>query len=355
MVVSIIIKRGHIMLREVVYRGLEMTPRIEEAMRQAAGRLERQVSRFDPETAFLRVVLADHPRRRRCDVSARLTVRGTVLHARESLAEPAAAIKKVFAELGQQLKRHVSQARREHLRDKVYRPARVLADQLAAQAAREARALRTLDTDQIARLQRFVRREAFYRRLDGRFPFGVSPDSVVDDTVVLALEEADEKPAKLSYEAWLVRLARRALDRRGADTLPANGEDTHLESEAYEAGVLAPPTDDDWLTYFQPDEDPSVGDVTPDPTVASPEDLLARRELQTHVHRILGQLPEAWRHAFTLCTIEGFEIAEVAHSLDSSHDRVREQVALATQFLREKLRDTGYRRPRGEHRSRQAS
>jgi DNA-directed RNA polymerase specialized sigma24 family protein/ribosome-associated translation inhibitor RaiA len=341
------------MLREVVFRGLDATPRLEEALRQATRRLERVVSRFDPETAFLRVVLAAHRKLPRYDVSTRLTVRGGMMHARETQPDPVAAVKRAFAELQSQFRRHASLVRREHLRDKVYRPAQVLAEQLAQQAAREAEAIKPLDADQIARLQRFIRREALYRRLDGRFPHGVSPQSVVDDTVVLALEEADEKPHRMSYEAWLMKLARRALDRRGLPPEAGNGsEDTHVESDAYEAGLLEPPSDDDWLTYFQPDEDPSVGDVTVDESVHSPEDLMARRELQSHVHRILGQLPESWRHAFTLYTIEGFDVNAVASSLDCEAEMVRHQVALATEFLREKLKETGYRRPSGAGESR---
>jgi DNA-directed RNA polymerase specialized sigma24 family protein len=332
------------MLREVVFRGLEATPRVEDALRQATRRLERVVSRFDPQTAHLRVVVASHRKRARFDVSARLTVRGGLLHARESRPDPVAAIKQAFTDLMSQCKRHVSHFRREHLREKVYRPAQVLAEQLAQHAAREAEALKPLDTDQIVRLQRFIRREAHYRRLEGRFPHGVSPDSVLDDTVVLALEEADEKPEKMTSEAWLMRLARRALDQRDLPPTAGNGaDDAHVETDAYEAGLLQPPTDDDLLTWFQPDEDPTVGDITVDTRVFSPEDLMASRELQSHLFRLLGQLPESWRHAFTLYTIEGFDVNAVASSLECETDIVRHQVALATEFLREKLRESGYR------------
>jgi len=66
--------------------------------------------------------------------------------------------------------------------------------------------------------------------------------------------------------------------------------------------------------------------------------------LQNHVHRILGQLPESWRHAFTLYTIDGFDAAAVASSLETSQKDVRHQIQLATEFLREKLKDTGYSR-----------
>jgi DNA-directed RNA polymerase specialized sigma24 family protein len=119
-----------------------------------------------------------------------------------------------------------------------------------------------------------------------------------------------------------------------------------VEWEAYEAGVLAPPTDDEWLEYFQPDEDPTVGDVTEDRTALSPEASYAGRELMDHVHRILGQLPRSWRHALTLYTVEGFELAEVAASLEAPADVVLDRIAMATRFLRDKLEEGGYSRPR---------
>lgn len=334
------------MRREVVYRGMDAAPkRVIEALDRATERLEKVVTRFDSRSVFLRVVVATHPTRTRHTVSIRLTLRGVVLHAREERPDPVTAIKAGFKELRDQFQRHASQLRSRHGRDR-HEPPVVLAEELAIQAAQEMKVLDPLDAEQIARLQRFVRREVFYRRLDGRLPYGIAADAIVDETVVLALEEADEKPGWLSYDAWLLRLARRTLDARSvasANIVGNGAQDPHVEWEATAAGLLDPPMEDDWLSYFQPDDRSSVGDVTADTTVVSPEDHLARRELQSHVHRILGDLPHAWRHAFTLCTIEGFDPSDAASSLDSSSAEVRRQVALATEFLRQKLRETGYR------------
>jgi len=332
------------MLKEVVFRGCESTPRIEDALRGALKRVDRQVSRFDPESAFLRVVLAVQGRQIRHRASVRLSIRGANLHSSEERPDPVAALKRAFAELDQQIERHVSQSRREHLRDQTAHPAAVLAEQLAAQAAHEVKALEVLDATQIERLQRFVHREVLYNRLEGRL-FGISPDSIVDDTVVLALEEADEKPPRMAYEAWILKLARRALEHRLSRARAGNGaQNSQVENEAYTSGLMEPPTEEDWLTYFQPDDDPTVGDMTRDVRATTPEDDAARRELQNHVHRILGQLPESWRHAFTLYTIDGFDAAAVASSLETSQKDVRHQIQLATEFLREKLKDTGYSR-----------
>ena len=334
------------MRREVVYRGMDAAPkRVIDALDRATERLERVVARFDPRTAFLRVVVATHPTRTRHTVSIRLTLRGAVLHAREERPTPVAAIKDSFKDLREQFQRHAGQLRPKHQRDRAVPPA-ILVEELAIKAAHELQVLDPLNAEQIARLQRFVQREVFYRRLDGRLPYGISVDAIVDETVVLALEEADEKPAWLSYEAWLLQLAQRTVGRRSissANTLGNGSQDPHVEWEASAAGLLDPPMDDDWLSYFQPDDNASVGDVTADTSIVSPEDHLARRELQAHVHRILADLPHAWRHAFTLCTIEGFNASDAASSLDSSSDEVRHQVVLATEFLRQKLRETGYR------------
>ena len=332
------------MLKEVVFRGCESTPRIEDALRHVLKRVDRQVSRFDPESAFLRVVLAAEGRQVRHKASVRLSIRGATLNSSEERPDPVAAIKRAFAELDQQIQRHLSHSRREHLRDQTAHPAAVLAEQLAAQAAREVKALEVLDAAQIERLQRFVHREVLYNRLEGRL-FGISPDSIVDDTVVLALEEADEKPPRMTYDAWILKLARRALEQRLHLAKTGNGaENRHVENEAYTSGLMEPPTEEDWLTYFQPDDDPTVGDITQDERAVTPEDNAARRELQGHVHRILGQLPESWRHAFTLYTIDGFDAAAVASSLETSQKDVQHQIQLATEFLREKLKDTGYSR-----------
>lgn len=334
------------MRREVVYRGMDAGPRVAEALDRATRHIEKQVSRFGTRAAFLRVVLDSHPVRSRFTVSARLTVRRAVLHAREERPDPVVSIRETFSELKEQLKRHMSQFRREHQRDRSHHEALVSPEDLARTAALEIKTLKPLDREQLSRLRRFVLRETFYRRLDGRFPHDVSADSVLDETVVLALENADERPPSQSYDSWLLRLARRVMDKASVPNQLGNGHnDAHVEMEAYETGLLERPTDDDWLSYFQPDEDPTVGDITEDPGVFSPEQIFARHELQAHVHKILGQLPESWRHAFTLTTIEGFDAGSAATSLEMSPRSVQQQVAWATEFLREKLRETGYRRP----------
>ena len=71
------------MLKEVVFRGCESIPRIEDAIRHAMKRVERQVSRFDPESSFLRVVLAAQGRQVRHKASVRLSIRGATLNSSE--------------------------------------------------------------------------------------------------------------------------------------------------------------------------------------------------------------------------------------------------------------------------------
>ena len=332
------------MLKEVVFRGFESTPRIEDVLRQATKRVARQVSRFDPESSHLRVVLGVDGNGARHRASIRLSIRGAVIHASEEHADAATAVRQAFSDMNSQLKKYVSHTRREHTRERVSHPVSVLAEQLASQAAREVKALEVLDGAQIERLQRFINREVHYRRREGRL-FGISPNAIVDDTVVLALEEADEKPPRMSYEAWLLKLARRSIDQRLLPREAGSGNnDAHVENDAYSSGLLEAPTEEDWFTYFQPDDDPSVGDITQDVKAEDPEDNMARRELHSHVHRILGQLPESWRHAFTLYTIDGFDAAAVASSLDISQKHVQQRIQRATEFLREKLKDTGYSR-----------
>ena len=95
------------MRREVVYRGMDAGPRVAEALDRATRHIEKQVSRFGTRAAFLRVVLDSHPVRNRFTVSARLTVRRAVLHAREERPDPVVSIRETFSELKQQLKRHM--------------------------------------------------------------------------------------------------------------------------------------------------------------------------------------------------------------------------------------------------------
>ena len=71
------------MLKDVVFRGCESTPHIEDALRHAISRVERQVSRFDPESSYLRVVISANGNRVRHKASVRLSIRGATLTASE--------------------------------------------------------------------------------------------------------------------------------------------------------------------------------------------------------------------------------------------------------------------------------
>ena len=328
------------MLREVVYRGLDAAPRLTRALENGCERIDRQVSRFDGGVATLRLVLESRPDPPQATVAARLTLRGGVLFGREQHRDPVTAVNKAFRDLRDQLERHASQVRRLHLRR---RTGKVAGGAVPEATGPPVVPTGPLDAEQIARLSRFVRREILHRHLDGSLPFGVLPDAIVDDTVVLALEEADEKPPRLSYNAWLLSLARRALDRRTALAVGEDRRTAAVEWEATAAGLLPSPSDDDILDFFHPDDRPSVGDVTVDRRAASPEQEAAGHELRLHVHRILGQMPISWRHAFTLCTIEGQTVAAVASSLAERADAVRRRLEMAAEFLREKLHETGYR------------
>jgi DNA-directed RNA polymerase specialized sigma24 family protein/ribosome-associated translation inhibitor RaiA len=335
--------KDRFMLREIITRGVDAGPRVGEALERCIQKLEKHAARFDSQAAMLRVVLSSQARAPSYAVSARLTIAGGSFFAREDRPDPVLAIRRAFSDLEEQIRRHASLLRGGHERDRVRQTATVLARQLAERAGQEAGVIRPLTPEQIERLQRFIRRELFYRGIESRLPWGVSADGVLDETVVLALEEADLRPERTPVETWLLSLARRALDRQAITERDPNGAHAAVEWEAVAAGVLPPPSDDDLLSFFQPDEDPSVGDVTADTSIVSPEDAFAQRELQAHIHRILGQLPASWRHAFTLCTIEGFPIASVAASVSRDAEEVRGQLQMATEFLREKLRDTGYR------------
>src|SRR5262249_23150314 len=91
----------------------------------------------------------------------------------------------------------------------------------------------------LPRLADFVERELQYREVNGLLsPNLVTREEVIDEVMVSALDEDEDKPELLSLERWLYRLAIRSIGRlasRNSDAVPA----VPLEVSARKQNVLA--------------------------------------------------------------------------------------------------------------------
>jgi DNA-directed RNA polymerase specialized sigma24 family protein len=206
----------------------------------------------------------------------------------------------------------------------------------------------------LARLERFVEREIYFRETsDLVVPDSISKEEVIDETIAAALtdgpgKDGHEKPERLALEPWLYHLAMRALDQLSRPD-EGHGGAVHLEDSARKRNVNG--SDEPGLQFHQPDESITEETIIADDRVATPEQIVGSDEMMRLIASALRDVIPAHREAFILYAIEGFGIDEISaitgapadhvlNSISAARDHLRRSPSFVRQF-RERLPTTG--------------
>jgi DNA-directed RNA polymerase specialized sigma24 family protein len=185
----------------------------------------------------------------------------------------------------------------------------------------------------LKRLEMFVERELYFRETaDQVGPGLLTKEEVVDEAVARALGDGGEKPERLALEAWLYRLAIRAMNDLAAGAAEIRSA-VHLEESARRQNVRA--SDEPELQFHQPDETLTKENVIADRRIATPEDIASSDEMITLVHSALSGASRGDREAFILHAIEGFSVEEVVAITGHDAEQVRCSIAAARACLRQ--------------------
>ena len=141
-------------------------------------------------------------------------------------------------------------------------------------------------------------------------------EDIAQEAFVKAYESLHSFNEKSRFSTWLYRI----LINRCKDFLRRKKVRQHLHS------FLGTKTEED--------SDPA------EEVQASGRDArqeLSDRELETEIHKALGQLPFQQRSVFTLKYLEGFKLEEIAESLDLSLGAVKAHLWQAVQKMRRML------------------
>ena len=319
------------------------TPDIEEQLNHYVEKLARRLQVFRPELVHLRGTVDENSPREGFAVSLNLRLPSGQMAAQEHGPTAAAAIKSGFEDLIEQLTKH-----KDHLRSetKWIRRRRVgrtrpqpqvpfeetFAAVQPAQATEED--VQSWINANLPRLLRFVDRELRYRLNNGDLaPDTVTREEVVDEAVANALGDDQQKPDRIGLEAWLYRLAVRAIDevaRRERDRV----ETVPLEESARQQNVRG--SDEAHLQFHQPDDMFTQENLIANPGVATPEEIAYSDEMITLLEANLLGASREDRDAFILFAVEGFTPEEIA----AISDRTVEQVHESVRRVREQLRKT---------------
>jgi RNA polymerase sigma factor (sigma-70 family) len=365
--------RGAKMNVHVSYR-VHKTPDIEKEISHQLEKVEKRLHVFRPELIHLKAVVDQNSAREGAVVSLNLRLPSGQLAAQKNAHSPTSAIKGAFDELIQQIGKHKELLRSRHK----WRHWRGGSSEHRARESREpgvpfeqtlaAVLPPTISADDIgsyvnanlARLERFVERELYFRRSDEEIPEdGLSVSEVVNEVIARALGDHDRpekyRPEKLRLEPWIYHLALQAMNEMTARLHELDSpEYLHVEESRRRQNVQA--SDEAGLQFHQPDEGWTRESAIADRRVSTPEQDAYSDELITLVQAALRGADRTDREAFLLYGIEGFSLDEIAaitgrhleavrDSVQRARDCIRSAPSIAVEFQHELLRSP---RLRGE-------
>ncbi|MBI3476002.1 MAG: sigma-70 family RNA polymerase sigma factor [Acidobacteria bacterium] len=316
------------------------TPDIEKEINHQIEKLRRRLQVFRPELVHLKATVEQNSVREGTHVSLNLRLPSGQFASQESAPVPVVAIKTAFEEIMQQITRHKDLLRSSH---KWRRPKGNAKESPAPGIAFEktmavvhpstisADDVRSYVDANLARLQRFVERELYFRHSADEMTDGLSTDEVVDEVIAQALTDGD-RPEKLALEPWLYRLAMNAMDQMSARQNEM--DPVHLEDSRRRQNVEG--SDEPGLQFHQPDEIWTKESSIADRRLTTPEQAAYSDEMVALVQAALQGASRTDREAFLLYGIEGFSLNEIAVITGRHPEAVRESIERA----REQVRNT---------------
>ena len=317
------------------------TPDLEKEVHIHVEKLRKRLQVFRPELVHLKGMIEQNSPREGTVVSLNLRLPSGQMAVARKAPLATAAIKAAFDDLLHQITRHKDLLRSTHKfprwrQDGELRPGRQVPfeDTIASMQAPLVSGddIRTYININLARLERFVERELYFRETAEQIlGDSISKDDVVHEAIVNALGDGSDKPERLALEPWLYRLAMRAIDQMSSGPDEHNGN-VHLEDSARKRNVKA--SDEPELQFHQPDEAILGETVIADRRVSTPEQIASSDEMLRLVEVALRGTDRSAREAFILYAVEGFTPDEIAAITDRTLDDVRASVTVAQEHLR---------------------
>ena len=327
----------------VSYR-LPKSPAVEKDIQHQIEKLRKRLQIFRPELIHLKGVVEEVSPREGTAVSLNLRLPSGQMAVQTSAPTASAAVKNAFEDLLQQVSKHKDLLRSSHKwqrgrRGDSARPGATMREVPFEQTMAvvfpptiSADDIRSYVNVNLARLERFVEREIYFRETqDAVAPETLTMEEVIDETIAAALGDGAEKPERLALEPWLYRLALRALDDLSR-TEESDGHAVCLEESARRQNVKA--SDEPELQFHQPDESFTGATIIPDARVSTPEQILASDEMLRLIASALRDLGSGPREAFILHAVEGFSIDEITAITSLPPERIQEFISAAREHLR---------------------
>jgi DNA-directed RNA polymerase specialized sigma24 family protein len=332
------------------------TPAAERDIQHQIERLRKRLRVFRPDLIHLKGMVEELSTREGVGVSLNLRLPSGQMAAKEEAPTAVAAVKAAFEDLLLQVNKHKEHLRSTHKwtprqtdelgRHSVRRNSSVPFEETVAAVSPEkisADDVRSYVNANLARLERFVEREIYFRETAGQIVRNsISKEEVIDETIAAALggggdEPVREQPERLALEPWLYRLALDALNLLSRPDVLSQPDETnvtvaHMEGSPRRA--MARAGDDSAAQFLEPDEPVGEETVIADERAATPEQIVGSDEMMRLIASALRDVSSDHREAFILHAIEGFDIDEISAITGVPPEQVFESISAARDHLR---------------------
>ncbi|MBF0430642.1 MAG: sigma-70 family RNA polymerase sigma factor [Fibrobacteria bacterium] len=143
-------------------------------------------------------------------------------------------------------------------------------------------------------------------------------------------QEYDGENVRRLYFKEIKKTINRQLKRGGVALVPV------------EQAIEPEDIDTAYHEYYQPDEIIKVEDILIDADSILPEQKVEYDAIESHIDKLLAQLPDEWRNAFILCVREGIPIEDIACNRGLELEAIKKDLEEAKNFIRQKLADSGF-------------
>ncbi len=211
---------------------------------------------------------------------------------------------------------------------------------LSKQPAAESEAYGKLLRPLLPKLGRFVKHEFSYLRSRGDLTVDYpTAQDVIDEVLVRAYQNLNQRPGKAEPLPWLYRIAHEVLTEAIRQRQTEEERFVSLDSPPPEApDQTIDEQDEATYEYWQPDEMLKLEDMVPI-SDATPEKTASEDEMRKHLRTALTHLPATWRRAVWLTQAEGMTLGTVAEVLGASVEETRRWIEQADAYLRARLKE----------------
>ncbi|MCU1233874.1 MAG: putative polymerase, sigma 28 subunit, partial [Candidatus Solibacter sp.] len=308
------------MLHQIEFKNTTAKEEFRKLSEELIAKVDKRLKALPPETVFLRVVIEEIAGETVWRVSITLDVPGKVLAAREENFDGNAAIRAAFAEIERQIEAYKSSMRGEQWWKRLAR--RKELRQMKAGVSGEAKekedggAFFSIVSPHIDALSHFVSHLVAYAEARGDLVRGeVTPQDIVDETLLRAYERFYRKAPEGSIRRWLNRIALKEVD---AEVRRSKAERSRIYIE--DRIPITPPElevsylglGDEVLDFYQFDESLKVEDILADFELPPADAEVEASELRARVRAALESLPIELRRVLLFRYVLGLDGQELA-------------------------------------------